>query len=89
MHTACVNPAIIKIEQGTDRDGIVNSLISEACFMQNGDVSGLYVDGIFIHLSDKTEKNFFGIGQRAGFHILQNACHQFMIVQQFRCDRSV
>lgn len=49
MDTACINPAIVEIEQRADRDGIVDSFIGKAHLVKRGDVLGVDIDRVFIY----------------------------------------
>jgi len=64
MNAACIDPAIVEIEQCADGDRIVDCFIGEAGLVKCFDVGGLDGDGITIHLSDKAQESFLGLGEK-------------------------
>ena len=89
VDTACVDPAIVEIEQRADRDCIIDRFVGEARFVEAFDVGGLNGHGIAIHFAHKAKQSFLGIGEQRGFHIREDACNQFRAAEQFRRDRGV
>jgi hypothetical protein len=76
-----IDPAIVEIEQGADRNGIVDGLVREAGLVENRHILRLNIDGIFIYFSNKPEEGFVGFGERAGFDVLDNSSNELVAVQ--------
>jgi hypothetical protein len=72
MDAACVDPAVVEIEERADGDGVVDGFVGEAGGMQHVDVAGLDVDGIFVHFAHEAEESFVGLGEQGGFEVCEN-----------------
>ena len=58
MNATGVDPAIVKIEERADRDGVVNRLVSVADLVEGLDIGGLDGGRVAIHLLDEAHKRF-------------------------------
>ena len=89
MNAAGIDPPVIKIEERTDGQGVVNRLVAVARLVQHSHIRRTNVDGVLIDLSNKSEEGLFPIGESGRLRIPDHAFHQFQIIQQFRRDRGV
>lgn len=89
MNSAGVNPAVIEIEQRTDREGVVDRLIGVAHRVQRLDIRRPDVARITIDLGDEAQQGFFGFGQKGRLHVGEDAIDEFPAAQEFRRDRGV
>jgi hypothetical protein len=80
VNPAGINPAVVEIEQRTDRDGVIDCFVREAGLVKGGNVGWLDIDGISIHLFHETKERLFRIGEAAGFKIFENAFDERMII---------
>ncbi len=84
VHTGGVDPAVIEIEERTNRNGVIDGRIRPAGFVQRGDIRRSDVYRIAIHLIDEAQQDFLARRQRRRFEIFNNGCDQGFIPQQFR-----
>lgn len=89
VHAACVDPAVVKVEQRADGDRIVNGFVRITGRVQSIDVRRLNRDRVLVHLADKAKQRLLRIGKLRRLDIFQYALHQFRAAQQFRRDRGV
>ena len=81
VDAAGVDPSIVEIEKRTDRERVINGLITVARIMQQSDIRRPDVDGILIDLSDKPEQRFFPIRESGRLEISDDAVYQFPAIQ--------
>jgi hypothetical protein len=60
VDAACIDPAIVEIEQGADGDRIVDCFVGESGGVECFDIGGLDGNGITIHFSDEPKESFLG-----------------------------
>jgi len=89
LNAAGIDPAIVKVEQGADGDGVVNDFVSVAGRMQEVDIGRADVHRFAIHFSHKPHERFFGLGEQRCFEIGEDAVDQLFTAEQFRRDRGV
>ncbi len=89
MHTACVNPAIVKVEESADGDRVVNGFVRIAFLVKSFNVRGLNRHRIGVYLVDKPEESLLGFAELGGVHVFEYAVDEIPAPQQFRRDRGV
>ena len=96
MDAGGVDPAVVKIEQGADGNGIINGFVLPA-----GGVKGLHVvrrnlRRVAVHLVDKAQKHFFFFTETGGFKVAKDRLYELLAtvratfpLQKYRRDRGV
>jgi len=89
VHTACVYPAIVEVEQSANGNRVIDCLVRVALRMQGFYVVPLNRMRLTIDLSNKPHQGFFRIRQARRLYIGKHALNQFLAAEQFRRDRGV
>jgi hypothetical protein len=84
MHAAGIDPAIVEVEKGADRDGEVDGFVVPACLVQRLHVFGCNPRRVVIYLYDEAEQGFVLIVERRAFEVAQGGPDQVLAAQQFR-----
>lgn len=77
VNTACINPAVIEVEQRAHRQRVVNGFVRVAHLMQSFDVSRANIHRVEINFTYKPEQRFLLIGKSRRLRIGKHAIHQF------------
>ena len=70
MHSARVDPAVVKIEQRAYTNRKIDGFVVPACFVQRFHIRGGDLRGIVIHLVDEAEQRPVLFVQSGAFQIL-------------------
>lgn len=89
MDARGIDPAVVKVEQGADGNGVVELLVGPAHGAQRGEVLGRNRRRSMIHPVDEAEQRFLGGRQRRVVQILEDGRYQPFVAEQFRRDRGV
>jgi hypothetical protein len=89
VHAACVNPAIVEVEQRTDGDGEVDCFVVPSNLVKRLHIFRRNLRRIVIHLIDKPEQRFVFFVERRILEILQHGPDQLLVTQKLRRDRGV
>ncbi len=89
VYTACVYPAVVKVEQRTNSNGIVDRLICVAFRMKSFNVLRLNGMRLMIHLANESQQGFLRFRHQSGIQIGKYAINNFFAAEQFRRDRGV
>ncbi len=81
MHAASVDPAIVEIEQSTNRDRVVDRFVGKSRLMQLRNIRRPDGNRVFIHFAHKTKQRLFGIAQLRSLKIGKDAFHQLLIFE--------
>ena len=79
-----VNPAVIKVEQRADREGVIDRFVRPAYSVKNLHVVGRYFPRPMVRLGDEPKKSLILLGESGLLQIFDCATHQFFAAQQFR-----
>lgn len=94
MHSACINPAIVKIEKSASRNREVNRFIVPTSGAKHVHIVSRNSWRILVHFADEPEQRFMLLIETRSLQIAQHAPNQFPITgpflgEQFRRDRGV
>jgi hypothetical protein len=83
-HPACVDPAVVEIEERANGNRAVNSFVRPASPVQKLYVLVADSSCFMIHLGHKSKESLFFLGERRAFEVVQNLLNRFLAAKQFR-----
>ena len=96
MDAGSVDPAIIKIEEGADSNGVIDGLVVPSGGVKRLHVVGRNLRRVAVHLVDEAQKHFFFFTEAGGFKIAKDRLYELLAklratfpLQKYRRDRGV
>ena len=96
MDAGGIDPAVVKIEQGADGDGVIDGLVVPAGGVKRLHVAGRNLRRVAVHLVDEAQKHFFFFTEAGDFKITKDRLYELLatvratfLLQKYRRDRGV
>ena len=89
LDSSRVAPAIVKVEERTDRDGVVDRLVRPSCASNLLNVLETNAVRFPVDFLQELEERLLWLREKRGAVVFQHRRHQARVFQQFRRDRGV
>ena len=78
MDAGGIDPAVVKIKQGTDSNGVIDGLVVPAGGVKRLHVAGRNLRRVAVHLVDEAQKHFFFFTETGGFKVAKDRRDQLL-----------